>query len=107
VVSTTPKGPARWPNTTLFGGDIPHAVAELKRQEEDGEMQVMGSGELIQTLLRGTLIVEYMLVIHPLVLGSGHRLFSRCTTPNSLRLVDCVTGTSGVVVATYGPATEG
>jgi dihydrofolate reductase len=104
VVSTTLREPAPWPNTTVISGDVTHAVDELKRQEEGGELQVMGSGELIQTLLRGNLIDEYMLVIHPLVLGSGRRLFPRGTTPNSLRLVDCVTGTSGVVIATYVPA---
>jgi dihydrofolate reductase len=106
VVSTTLSEHARWPNTTVIGDNVTQAVAELKGQEEEGELQVMGSGELIQALLRGNLIDEYMLFIHPLVLGSGRRLFPRGTTANSLRLVDCVTGTSGVVVATYVPATE-
>ncbi len=105
VVSTTLGEPAPWPNTALIRDDVTRAVAELKGREEDGELHVMGSGELIQTLLRANLIDEYMLMIHPLVLGSGRHLFSHGTTPTSLRLVDCVTGTTGVVVATYASAT--
>ncbi len=64
----------------------------------------MGSGVLIHSLMPHGLIDEYMLLIHPLVLGSGHKLFQDGSPPATLRLVDSVTTTKGVVIATYRPA---
>jgi dihydrofolate reductase len=102
VVSNTLTEPLPWPNSTLLSGDIPNAVAKLK-ETPGKDLHIMGSGGLIQTLGPLGLIDEYMLSIHPLVLGSGRRLF-----PNgmfaALRLVDSVTTTTGVVIATYRPA---
>jgi dihydrofolate reductase len=98
VASRTLREPMPWPNSTLLGGDVGGAVAALKK-EPGGELQVMGSGELIQTLMRHNLIDEYLLLIHPLVLGSGRRLFGN--TGADLHLVDAKASPSGVVIATY------
>jgi len=87
----------------LLRGDAAAAVAEL-REQPGKDLHVMGSGELIQALMAGDLIDEYMLLIHPLVLGSGRRLFRDGGTPATLRLTDSVTTTTGVVIATYQPA---
>jgi dihydrofolate reductase len=64
---------------------------------------VLGSGELVQSLMRSNLVDEYVLLIHPLVLGSGRRLFTDGGPSASLRLVDTNTTTTGVVIATYQP----
>ena len=77
-------------------------VAELKRQE-DKDLVILGSGELIRSLMAHDLIDEYRLLIHPLVLGSGRRLFTDDGTFVTLRLVDTTTTTTGVVIATYRP----
>jgi dihydrofolate reductase len=100
VASTTLREPLPWPNTTLLSGDVAEEVAELKRQPGK-DLTVMGSGELIQTLMRHGLIDEYLLLIHPLVLGAGRRLFPDGGVPASLRLVDSTVSTTGVVIATY------
>jgi dihydrofolate reductase len=106
VASNTLSDPAHWPNTTLLRGDASEAVAELKKEVE-GELQVMGSGQLIQALMRRNLIDEYMLLINPVVLGSGRRLFAEGSPPSSLRIVgDVTTTTTGVVIATYEPVSE-
>jgi dihydrofolate reductase len=106
VASNTLSEPARWPNTTLLRGDASSAAAELKKRG-DGELQVMGSGELIQALMRRNLIDEYMLLVNPIVLGSGRRLFAEGSPTTSLRLVgDVTTTTTGVVIATYQPVPE-
>src|SRR5919108_3363171 len=70
VASRTLREPLRWPNSTLLKGEAGDAVAELK-QQATGDLFVMGSGELIETLMRRGLIDEYFLVIHPLVLRHG------------------------------------
>jgi dihydrofolate reductase len=77
-------------------------VAALKNQPGK-DMTVLGSGELIQSLRRRDLIDEYLLLIHPLVLGSGRRLFPDGPAA-SLRLVDATPTTTGVIIATYRPA---
>ena len=102
VASRTLSEPLPWPNSTLLRGDVSEAVAQL-RQQPGSDMIVMGSGELIQTLIREQLIDQYLLMVHPLVLGSGRRLFADGTPPARLRLVDSVTSTTGVVIATYQP----
>jgi dihydrofolate reductase len=93
-----------WPNSTLLQGDIADAVGALKAQS-DGVLATMGSGELIGSLMAGGLIDEYLLMIHPLVLGSGRRLFSEGVHV-SLRLTDSVTTATGVVIATYEPVRD-
>ena len=103
IASTTLEDPLPWPNSTLLEGDLAGAVKALKDARE-GDLQVMGSGQLIQTLRAHDLIDEYLLLIHPLVLGSGRRLFPEGTSPARLRLVDSLTTTTGVIIATYQPA---
>jgi dihydrofolate reductase len=101
VASRTLREPLPWPNSTLLEGDAADAVADLKKGPGN-DLQVMGSGELVQSLMAPNLIDEYMLLIHPLVLGSGRRLFADTSAVTSLRLVGDVTTTStGVVIATY------
>jgi dihydrofolate reductase len=102
VASRTLREPLPWPNSTLLKGDAADAVADLKEQPGQ-DLQIMGSGELIQVLMRRGLIDEYMLMIHPLVLGSGRRLFADGSPVVNLRLLDSKTSTSGVVIATYQP----
>ena len=99
VASTTMDEPLPWRNSTLLKGDAADAVAELKRRSDEG-LTVLGSGELVQSLRRRELIDEYRLLIHPLVLGTGRKLFPD-GPPAELRLVDTVTTTTGVIIATY------
>jgi dihydrofolate reductase len=103
VASRTLREPLPWPNSTLLSGDVAEAVAQLRRQPGK-DLNVMGSGELIQTLMRHGLIDEYLLLIHPLVLGEGRRLFADGGPPASLRLVDSTVSTTGVLIATYQPS---
>jgi dihydrofolate reductase len=100
VASTTLAEPLPWRNSTLLEGDAAEAVAGLKRQPGK-DMVVLGSGELVQSLMRRNLVDQYVLLIHPLVLGSGRRLFPDGGAPATLRLVDTKTTTTGVVIATY------
>jgi dihydrofolate reductase len=99
VASTTLTEPLPWQNSTLLHGDAADAVARLKEQPGP-DIAILGSGELIQSLRSRNLIDEYVLLIHPLILGTGHRLFP--DGPESgLRLSNSVTTTTGVVIATY------
>ena len=100
VASTTLTEPLPWSNSTLLEGDAAQAVARLKQQGED-DLAVLGSGELIRSLLPHDLIDEYLLTIYPLVLGSGRRLFPEDGATAKLRLVDCTTTTTGVLIVTY------
>ena len=94
-----------WENSVLLEGDAAEALAELKK--EDGpELQVVGSANLIQSLLRAGVVDEFRLWIFPLVIGTGKRLFADGTVPAGLKLVDSTVSTSGVVIATYEPAGE-
>jgi dihydrofolate reductase len=101
VASTTLAEPLPWQNSTLLGGDVAQAVAGL-RQQPGKDLVILGSGALIHSLLPHHLIDEFVLLIHPLVLGSGHRLFPDGAAV-ALRLTDSVTTTTGVVIATYQP----
>jgi dihydrofolate reductase len=103
VASTTAKEPLPWSNSTLLKGDAAEAVARLKEQP-DGDLVVLGSGVLVQSLMRRNLVDEYILLIHPLVLGSGRRLFTEGGPSPALRLVDSRMTTTGVVIATYHSA---
>lgn len=102
VASTTLREPLPWRNSTLIQGDAADAVAKLKQQDQD--LGVLGSGELVRSLMRCKLIDEYLLVIYPLVLGSGRRLFTDDGAFAALRLIEAKTTTTGVVIATYQPA---
>ncbi|HEX5440046.1 MAG TPA: dihydrofolate reductase family protein [Ktedonobacterales bacterium] len=100
VASTTLTEPLPWQNSTLLKGDVAEAVASLK-QQPGKDIVILGSGELIQTLMRRNLIDQFVLLIFPLVLGSGRRLFSDDGAFATLRLANTVTTTTGVVIATY------
>ncbi len=105
VASTTLEEPLSWSNSTLLKGDAAEAVARLKeRPGIEKDLVVLGSGELVQSLMRHNLVDEYVLLIHPLVLGSGGRLFTDGGASAALRLVDTKTTTTGVVIVTYRPA---
>jgi dihydrofolate reductase len=103
VASTTLEEPLPWSNSTLLEGDAAEAVARLK-QQPGKDLTVLGSGELVQALMRRNLVDVYVLLIHPLVLGSGRRLFADGGPSTALQLVDTTTTTTGVVIATYQPA---
>jgi dihydrofolate reductase len=103
VVSTTLEEPLPWPNSTLLRGDVVEGVRRLKAEGE-GDLGILGSGQLIRSLLPHGLIDELLLFIHPLVLGSGQRLFPDDGPMVDLELVEAVTATTGVVVAAYRPA---
>jgi dihydrofolate reductase len=100
VASRTLEEPLPWRNSTLLSGDAAEAVARLKREQPGQDLTVLGSGELLQSLMRRDLVDEYLLLIHPLVLGSGRRLFADDGAAAALRLVDSVTTTTGVLIAT-------
>lgn len=95
-----------WTPALLLEGDAAEGVAALKENDDGPELQVHGSGNLIQTLMRHGLVDEYRLWVFPLVLGSGKRLFADGTIPAGLKLVDNKVSTTGVVVGTYEPAGE-
>ncbi len=103
VASTTLDDPLPWSNSTLLEWDAAEAVAELK-QRPGKDIVVLGSGDLVRSLMRRDLVDEYVLSIHPLVAGSGRRLFPDGGSFAALRLVDAVTTTTGVVISTYRPA---
>jgi dihydrofolate reductase len=103
VASTTLQEPLFWSNSALLRGDAAEAVATLK-ERPGKDLVIMGSGELIQSLMKRKLIDEYLLMVHPLVLGSGRRLFTDGGVSANLRLIDTTTTTTGVVIAIYQPA---
>ena len=100
VASTTLDEPLPWANSTLLKGDVADAVAKLK-EELDKDLVMLGSGELIRSLMPHGLIDEYTLQIHPLVLGSGRHLFTDDSAYATLRLVKSKATTTGVLLATY------
>jgi dihydrofolate reductase len=106
VASTTLREPLAWRNSTLLAGDAAGAVARLKQQPGE-DLTVLGSGELVQALRRRGLVDRYVLLLHPLLLGTGRRLFPDGGPAATLRLVDTVPTTTGVIIATYQPVTAG
>jgi dihydrofolate reductase len=94
-----------WSRSVLIEGDAAEGIAALKKSDGP-ELQVHGSGNLIQTLLRHGLIDQYRLWVFPLVIGSGKRLFADGTIPSGLKLVDSTVSTTGVIIGTYEPAGE-
>jgi dihydrofolate reductase len=104
-VASRSRPTLEWGPSVPIEGDAAEGIAALKK--DDGpELQVHGSGNLIQTLMRHNLVDQYRLWVFPLVIGSGKRLFSDGTIPTALNLVDSKVSTTGVVIATYEPAGE-
>jgi dihydrofolate reductase len=103
VASTTLTEPLAWQNSTVLQGDVAEAVAALK-QEDGAELQVIGSTQLVQTLIEHDLVDELRLMIDPLVLGGGKRIFRDDGALRPFRLVDSQVTTTGAIIATYGPA---
>jgi dihydrofolate reductase len=97
VVSKTVKK-GDWKNTVVL--DSVEAIKKLKNSE-GSDLQVSGSGQLVQTLLKHDLVDEFVLAIHPLTLGTGHKLFADGTMPAAFKLVECTSTPSGVVVTHY------
>ncbi len=102
VASRTLKEPLPWMNSTLLKGDAADAVAKL-RSQPGKDLVIMGSGELIRSLMARHLLDEYVLLIHPLVLGRGKRLFEDGGPGATLSLVNSKTTSKGVIVTTYKP----
>jgi dihydrofolate reductase len=107
VASRTLAEPLAWQNSTVLQGDVADAVAALKREDgrEDGEdLHVIGSSQLVQTLVERDLVDEFQVMIDPVVVGGGKRLFRDDGVRRPLRLVDSQVTTTGVIIATYAPA---
>jgi dihydrofolate reductase len=102
VASSNPDTPLPWPNSTLISGDVPAGIAAL-RDRPGGSLVIMGSGQLIRSLLHKGLVDELFLMMHPIILGSGERLFGSAGAPTSLALVSSETTATGVIMATYCP----
>ncbi len=102
VTSRTLTEPLPWQNSILLSGDAAESVAELKGRPGP-DLAVLGSGNLVQTLRQAGLVDEYLLLIHPLLLGTGTRLFPD-GPPSDLRLVESLTTTTGVIIASYQQA---
>ena len=106
VVSTTLEEPLEWNNSTLIEGDLAEEVSRLK-QQEGKDILVFGSGQLARTLMEHDLIDEYRLMIFPVVVGKGKRLFGDTQETKTLELVETRSvGAEGVLVLTYRPAGE-
>ena len=104
VVSRSLKEPLPWQNSTLLGGNLVNALTELKKSQ-DKDLVIMGSGELIQSLMPDNVVDEFVLLIHPLVLGQGRRLFAGGVPSTPFELVRTKTTDKGVIAATYRPIT--
>jgi dihydrofolate reductase len=102
VASKTLEEPLPWVKSTLLKGDAAVTVAELKKQPGN-DLLIFGGGELVQSLMRHNLVDEYTISIHPLVLGSGRRLFPEGGPFATFRLVNTKITTTGVVIASYQP----
>ncbi|WP_335937804.1 dihydrofolate reductase family protein [Streptomyces sp. PTD5-9] len=102
VVSTTLKDPD-WRHTTVVSADVPAEVARLKERTEGGELQIHGSGALARSLMAHDLIDEYNLLIYPVVLGRGRRLFPDGGPPTSFEPTGARTTSSGIAIHTYRP----
>jgi dihydrofolate reductase len=104
VASRTLKEPLPWQNSTLLSGELVNTLTELKKSQ-DKDLVIMGSGELIRSLMPDNVIDEYVLLIHPLVLGQGFRLFTDGVPSTPLELVRTKATDKGVIAATYRPIT--
>ena len=106
VASRTLEEPLEWDNSTLIEGDVAEGVGRLK-QQDGKDILVFGSADLVNTLMEHDLIDEYRLMVFPIVVGSGKRLFSEGRDTKTLKLKETKTLGSGVVVLTYEPAQAG
>jgi dihydrofolate reductase len=103
VASTTLSDPLEWQNSTVLKGDVAQAVAGLK-QEDGADVHVIGSTQLVQTLIEHDLVDEFRVMIDPVVLGGGKRIFREDGALRPLRLVDHEVTSTGAILATYAPA---
>jgi dihydrofolate reductase len=103
VVSTTLSEPLQWQNSTLAEGDVAAAVAGLKQDYGGGDLHVIGSSELMRTLIEHDLVDEFRLMIDPVVLGGGKRIFRDDGLLRSLLLIDGQITSTGAILATYAP----
>lgn len=103
VASTTLKEPLVWQNSTLLKGDVAAAVRALK-QKDGGNLLVIGSPKLVQSLIDFDLVDEFRMMIDPLVVGGGKRIFVEDGGLRPLRLVDSRVTTTGAILVTYAPA---
>jgi dihydrofolate reductase len=104
VVSSTLET-AEWNNSTVLSGDVVEEVSKLK-QEQDGDIVVHGSARLVQALIEHDLVDELRLMVFPVVLGSGKRLFGDTSDKKRLRLTDSTTVGDGVAILVYEPVRE-
>ena len=104
VVSSTLEDPD-WNNSTVLKGDVVDEVSKLK-QELDGEIVVLGSPQLARTLIEHDLVDELRLMIYPVVLGAGERLFGETSDKKPMRLVDTQTVGDGIAILTYEPVRD-
>jgi dihydrofolate reductase len=102
VASRTLTEPLQWQNSTVLAGDVADAVAALKQQDGD-DLLVMGSTQLVQTLIEHDLVDELRVMIDPMVIGGGKRIFRDDGALRKLRLVDSDVTTTGAILATYAP----
>jgi dihydrofolate reductase len=102
VVSNTLSEPLPWQNSILLSGDPARNVTDLKA-EPGPDLGIVGSGQLVRSLLAANLIDRYLLLIFPLVLGQGRRLFDESGPGVDFELVDSVTTSKGVIIASYQP----
>ena len=102
VASTTLAEPLEWQNSTVLQGDVAEAVVALK-QENDADLHVIGSAELVEMLLEHGLVDELRLMIDPVTLGGGKRIFRDDGARRSLRLIESEATTTGAILATYAP----
>ena len=103
VASTTLTGPLEWQNSSLLSGALPDAVATLKR-EGGGDLLVIGSTVLVHSLIEHGLVDEFRLMIDPVLVGGGKRIFPDDGALRPLRLVDHEVADTGTIIATYAPA---
>jgi dihydrofolate reductase len=102
VVSTTLEEPLEWNNTTLINGDVAEEITKLK-QLPGKDISISGSGALVRSLLQDDLLDELRLMVHPIVVGNGKRLFEDWSDQKSLELADSKTFSTGVLYLTYQP----
>jgi len=101
VVTRDPSLELTWQNSTVVPGEAADTIAELK-STDGGDLAILGSGELVRSLASAGLIDEYVLIIHPVVLGTGRRMFDE--VHQQLRLVSSMTTSTGITLARYVPA---
>ena len=104
VASTTMTEPLPWSNSVLLAGDAANAVAKMRRSEGP-DLVILGSAKLVHSLMRADLIDEYLLIINPLILGSGHKLFPDTDKTVPLELVSATPAITGAILAVYRPET--